>query len=75
MLRNIFRLLLRKCIFSLYFELPPHKIFSLLRIVKNCLLIAIEADMMFRQKKSYAVSKKAFVFSWRKIKVKVYKSL
>ena len=45
--------------------------FEFFRVV-DCLLIAIEADMMFRQKKSYAVSKKAFVFSWRKKYVKVY---
>ena len=62
MLRNIFRLFLWKSIFHYTLNFP-HRIFSLLRMLKNCLLIEIEADMMFRQEKSYAVSKKAFVFS------------
>ena len=53
-----FRLFLRKSIFFHYTLNFLHRIFSLIRMLKNCLLIAIEADMMFRQRKSYAVSKR-----------------
>ena len=62
MLLNIFRLFLWKSIFHYTLNFLD-RIFSLLRMLKNCLLIAIEADIMFRQEKAYAVSKKAFVFS------------
>ena len=48
---------------KLYFELL-YSIFSLLRMLKNCLLIAIEADVMFRPKKSYVVLKTASEFTW-----------
>ena len=44
-------------------------------MLKKCVLIASEADVMFKLKNSYAVSKKAFVFSWWEKYDKVYDTL
>ena len=45
------------------------------RRLKKCVLNANEADVMFKLKNSYAVSKKAFVFSWWEKYDKVYDTL